>query len=731
MKPSFPPFNILHFLDQLEPDEGSHRPDEGSYFCPVCHAKNFKINLKTGKYKGFSCVCTETDDGKRAVIEAIVPPQWQKPYRQKQKRAWTYCDQDNRSLIRVHRMDDGEGSRKIWQESLQEGTPAELKKFACPYRYEKCLETLQNEPQRLIFWVEGEPCADALWEIGIAATTTLGGSVNYCAEQYRNLFPAESLVLCPDRDLQGLKYAEEIATDYPDTKWCYAYPDSPLWNHLSSGGGWDIADWIEAGATKDTILAAVGDKRGLIPASEPTPFKKGASKEKPNAFKRAYHFIDQLWAERLRFNDFTKEVELEGNAIELSDLKVELAITENLDLSLEKLELILGHIAKRNRYHPVKRYLMQCFAQYSDTDILDTLAQQYFGCEQPIYNAFLKRTLIAAVARVFEPGCKVDTVLILQGKQGFHKSSFFKSLVGAEYFDDSLGAISDKDEKLKLHKTWVVEWAELESVFKRKDIATTKAFLSSSIDVVRPPYNRQSVRMERQSIIVGTTNQDEFLSDVTGNRRFWVIPVQRSIGLEQLKQDRDLIWGAAVALYKANEQWWLTPEEEQQAEILASDFLTSDPWQSKIAAYLSEHQLNIVTTNEILNNCLEIELAHQTRRAQMRVADCLKEIGWEKTRKTYQGKQQRVWIRLSQPKSSLDPVSPKADCQKKVNATGNFKNDSQPRQPTNASSLESYWEQNSDNQPEADAYDQISQFRLTGEQCSTLKLPFLTESVDY
>ncbi|MEM9804630.1 MAG: VapE domain-containing protein [Cyanobacteria bacterium P01_D01_bin.56] len=538
MKPSFPPFNILHFLDQLEPDEGSHCPDESSYFCPVCHAKNFKVNLKTGKYKGFSCACTETDGGKRAVIEAIVPLQWQKPYRQKQKRAWTYCDQDKRPVIRVHRVDDGEGNRKIWQESLQEGTPAELKKFARPYRYGDCLKAVQNEPQRLIFWVEGEPCADALWEIGIAATTTLGGSVNYCAEQYRNLFPADSLVLCPDRDLQGLKYAGAIATDYPNAKWCYAYPDSSLWHHLSSGGGWDIADWIETGATKDTILAAVGSKRDLIPASEPTPPKKEASKEKPNGFKRAYHFIDQLWAERLQFNDFSKEVELDGNAIELSDLKVELAITENLDLSLDKLELILGHIAKRNRYHPVKTYLMQCFEQYSETDILDTLAQQYFGCEQPIYNAFLKRTLIAAVARVFEPGCKVDTVLILQGKQGFHKSSFFKSLVGAEYFDDSLGAISDKDEKLKLHKTWVVEWAELESVFKRKDIATTKAFLSSSVDVVRPPYSRQSVRMERQSIIVGTTNQDEFLSDVTGNRRFWVIPVQHSIGLEQLRQDR-------------------------------------------------------------------------------------------------------------------------------------------------------------------------------------------------
>jgi len=643
---SLPPFDIRRHFDKLEPDGGSHSKHEGSYFCPVCGAKNFKVDLNTSQYSGFSCHCTDTDAGKRKVRAAIAPLSWEKPYRSQNKRIWTYFDKNGCPLIEVHRVDDGKGVRKFWQESLQEKKrPSELKSYVRPYRYQECQKAIQD--RQYVFWVEGEPCADALWQLGIPATTTIGGSKNYRSEQYQNLFPAELIVICPDRDLHGLKYAQSIAVDYPSAQWCYPFPNSILWNRITSSDGADIVDWIEEGATKEQILAAVGTQRNLQIKQKASP--KKAREEKPNQFKLAYHQIESLWSDQLRFNDFTKQIELDSEVIELGDFKVELAIKENLDVSLDKLELILSHLAKQHRYHPVQNYLTQCYEKYSDTSILDALAQKYFGCTNTIYNTFLKRTLIAAVARVFSPGCKVDTALILQGKQGFHKSSFFKLLAGPEYFDDSLGTISDKDEKLKLHQTWIAEWAELENVFKRRDIAATKSFLSSSIDVVRPPYGKQSVRMERQSIIVGTTNQDEFLSDSTGNRRFWVIPVEQPIDLECLKRDRDLIWGAAVAVYRHGEQWWLTDREEQQAHKLIENYLTGDPWQSRIEAHLIEWRLNKVTATEILNNCLEIEPSRQSRSDMMRVADCLKLLGWQHTRQTYQGKRRRVWVEPDQP----------------------------------------------------------------------------------
>ena len=654
-----PRFDIRNYTHYLQPDGGSETRDEKSFFCPVCQSKNFKVNLKNAKYGAFGCRCTETDASKRKLRALLIEQDRdQKPIRPRQKRSWLYRDADGQPLITVHRTDDGTGNREIRQQAHQDGTCADLRQFARPYYYEECLEALKRgEP---IFWVEGEPCVDALRSIGITATTTIQGSNSYNSEQYRGLFPAEFLVICPDRDLQGLKYADAIAADYEGAKWCYARPDSVLWQHLSASGGWDIADWIEEGATADVILATVEERRSLtVPTPNTSEPPESLSTTKPNAFKLKYHRIEQLYGNRLRFNEFTKDIELDREPVDLVDLRVKLAVDDNLDVRSDHLGEILRYLAKQNPFHPVKDYLNCCAEQYQDTKILEGLAQQCFGCVDPIYNTFLKRTLIAAVARIFDPGCKVDTALILQGQQGYRKSTFFKLLAGEDYFDDSLGAI-DKDEKLKLHQTWIAEWAELESVFKRRDIASTKAFLSSSVDVVRPPYGKQPVRMKRQSIIVGTTNQDEFLNDSTGNRRFWVIPVQKPIDVAQLSQERDLIWGAAVMLYRAGEQWWLTAAEEQQAQNLAKDYLTTDPWQSRIEAHLIEWRLSMVTNNEILNNCFEIDPSQQSKSHEMRVAECLKRLGWKSAQKKHHGKRQRVWVKpdgLAVPAEPSCPTS--------------------------------------------------------------------------
>ena len=193
----------------------------------------------------------------------------------------------------------------------------------------------------------------------------------------------------------------------------------------------------------------------------------------------------------------------------------------------------------------------------------------------------------------------IDTALILQGKQGYKKSTFFKILAG-DYFDDSLGVVSDKDERLKLHRSWFIEWSELESIFRRGDVSQTKAFLSSSIDAVRPPYCRQTQDFARASIIVATTNKDEFLSDETGNRRFWIIPVQKRINVKLLAKERDAIWAAAVSAYKSGEQWWLDYEAEIEAETIAEELQTSDPWLEPIVSFTQHREW--VLLSDLLNH---------------------------------------------------------------------------------------------------------------------------------
>ena len=359
--------------------------------------------------------------------------------------------------------------------------------------------------------------------------------------------------------------------------------------------------------------------------------------------------------DRLRFNTLKKRVEFDGKEVDVGTARTWLNI--NYDFKAKtKIEFaeILVQAAKLNSYSPVVEYLDAVFAKHgSGTSILEGMSERYFGQSDPIYNAMLKRTLIAAAARAYEHSCKADTALILQGKQGVRKSTFFKVLAGGdEYFTDSFGNSSDKDERLKIHEVWFCEWAELETVFRRKDVAATKAFLSSSVDLVRPPYGRTTQKMERCSIFVGTTNQGEFLSDSTGNRRFWIIPVVKDIDIRLLKAERDRIWAAAVELYKNGEQWWLTDLEEAAADEIAENFKTSDPWTPIITAYLSGK--DSVTTSQIMQNALQLDISKRDRGLEMRVGEILKSSGYERKQKRIDGRRVYVYELLS---SSSSPVT--------------------------------------------------------------------------
>lgn len=149
---------------------------------------------------------------------------------------------------------------------------------------------------------------------------------------------------------------------------------------------------------------------------------------------------------------------------------------------------------------------------------------------------------------------------------------------------------------------------------------------------------------DRPSIIVGTTNKDEFLGDSTGNRRFWVVPVQKGINLNQLQQERDRIWAAAVTLFKAGESWWLSQNDEELSAALISEYQIVDPWQEAIAKYVAV--LTVTTTEELLRDCIHLDLDKQTREAQMRVGNILKTMGWIRERKSINGKQKWMWLYL-------------------------------------------------------------------------------------
>jgi len=348
--------------------------------------------------------------------------------------------------------------------------------------------------------------------------------------------------------------------------------------------------------------------------------------EKPKSVKRqTFEALKERYSQRLRLNIMSKQVELDGKQIKPDYLYLEL-LEEGYDCSKEMASDAFYFFATQNQYHPVRQYLDSVHKQHGQTGVLDNASAKYLGTTNPIYDVFVRKFAISAVARVFSPGCKVDTALILQGKQGARKSTFYSVLAGP-WFDDSLSnATTDKDEKLKLHGTWLMEWAELESIFNRKDVSSVKSFMSSATDKLRPPFARTTENYPRHSVICGSTNTDDFLLDSTGNRRFWVLPVAK-IDIDALVHDRDRFWADAVHLYKSGAQWWLTDKEQQESQQINQDYQRDDTWTDPIKAYCES--LDKVTIKAILEH-LGIELSKQDRQSQIRVADILRQLGYVK-----------------------------------------------------------------------------------------------------
>lgn len=361
---------------------------------------------------------------------------------------------------------------------------------------------------------------------------------------------------------------------------------------------------------------------------------------------KEYRLVEKHFGNRLQFNTLFKRVELDGDPFDPGAAKLEFIVTHNLSLkgSREDIADITTKLAKGNQYSPVVRYLENNLDQHDNTTtILDDLAKRYFKAEEPIYQVMLKRFLIAAVARAFEPGCKHDCALILQGRQGDGKSTFLKTLASPAWFDDSLGATSDKDERLKLHQRWILEWAELENVFKRKDVSQVKAFLTCATDLVRAPYARSSETMDRHSVIAGSTNQSEFLADPTGARRFWVIPVVQRINTQQLQKERDRIWAAATALYMQGEQWYLTDTEAKEAEQIAQRYECQDPWFDRVADYVD--CMDAVSNDQIFTHAVQLEVSKFNSGHARRISAIMRTLGWQLSPNplSHNGKKARLW----------------------------------------------------------------------------------------
>ena len=346
-------------------------------------------------------------------------------------------------------------------------------------------------------------------------------------------------------------------------------------------------------------------------------------------------------ADEIRYNVFTQQIEIKGKVVDGADrfyLKLaEMGYKVGKELAID----CLVQVANENLYNPVTEYLLHCEHNVEPTYI-DGLATAYLRPGDggaSIYDEMLKRTLIGAVARAFDPGYKHDTACVIMGDQGAYKSSFWGCL-GGPFYSDALGDISTKDDVMVLHRSWIMEWAELDHITNRKHAGQVKAFLSQAVDLLRVPYGKAVEAFPRRGIIVGTTNKTAgFLVDETGNRRFWVIPTTKTqvhqINTATLLIERDAIWSAAVHAYRNGETNRLPLAMELAVQQENDAYMIESPWRSAILTYLADRRsMEVLTSEEILVKAIQKPMERQTKVDQMQVASILKELGWTKRRES-------------------------------------------------------------------------------------------------
>ena len=283
-------------------------------------------------------------------------------------------------------------------------------------------------------------------------------------------------------------------------------------------------------------------------------------------------------------------------------------------------------VAREHTFHPVREYLDGL--KWDGISRIDDWLVLYLGAKQSSYHAAVgARWLISAVARIRQPGCKVDHALILESPQGLGKSTAF-AILGGPFYSDDLAEVGTKDSAMGVAGAWIVELSELDAM-GRADISKTKSFLSRRVDRFRPPYGRHIVEVPRQSVFCGTVNQAEYLKDETGGRRFWPVKCGSVMRLEELRRDRDQIWAEAAVRYERGDRWWLDDEKLIEAAASEQDErFQSDPWEELIKPWLASR--TEVTTAQTLIEAVHKEPGQWTRADEIRVAAVLRRLKWER-----------------------------------------------------------------------------------------------------
>lgn len=319
-------------------------------------------------------------------------------------------------------------------------------------------------------------------------------------------------------------------------------------------------------------------------------------------------------------------------------------------------------VAVENQFDSAQLWLQSL--RWDGVPRVASFLSRYFGVEpSPYHEAISLYVWTALAGRVIEPGCKADMVPVLIGRQGLRKSSAVAAMAPSlECFTEISLSERDSDLSRKMRGVLVAEIGELRGLSSR-DLESIKSFITSTHEQWTPKYKEFKTVFPRRLVFIATTNQDEFLADMTGNRRWLPVRVSRA-DVDAISADRDQLWAEAAALFSLLGVCW--SDAERLAADIHMEHMISDPWMDRIVEWLELEDVagekpmmrEFVQTHEVLHSALGHDLKNCGKREEMRVATCLHALGYVRKQRRLNGKPAKVWLRPPDTTHQTQVVTP-------------------------------------------------------------------------